>query len=112
MIVLSVENGVNLLSYILVMITPQNIYRHEFVGLPVEVTESTHSGYIGIKGIVVDETKNTIRIEDEQGQEKVIPKKVATFRITLPDGLEVEIEGKVIAIRPENRIKKRYKKNV
>jgi ribonuclease P protein subunit POP4 len=94
------------------MITPRNIFRHEFVGLRVEVAESTHTGYIGIRGMVVDETKNTIKIEDEQGQEKVIPKKEATFRFTLPDGYQVEIEGKVIAIRPENRIKKRYKKHV
>jgi ribonuclease P protein subunit POP4 len=94
------------------MITPQNIFRHEFVGLQVEVADSTHTGYIGIRGRVVDETKNTIKIEDEEGQEKVIPKKAATFNFKLPDGYEVEIEGKVIAIRPENRIKKRYKKHV
>ena len=92
------------------MITPQNIFRHEFVGLPVEVADSSHDGYKGIKGRVVDETKNTIKIEDEGGDEKIIPKKVAIFHFTLPNGSKVEIDGKIIAIRPENRIKKRYKK--
>lgn len=92
------------------MITPQNIFRHEFIGLPVEVANSSHDGYKGIKGKVVDETKNTIKIEDERGDEKIIPKKVAVFHFTLPGGSKVEIDGKVIAIRPENRIKKRYKK--
>ncbi len=92
------------------MITPQNIFRHEFIGLPVKVAESSHEGYKGIKGRVVDETKNTIKIEDMEGNEKVIPKKVALFQFTLPDGVKVEVNGKVIAIRPENRIKKRYKK--
>jgi len=80
--------------------------------LTVEVAESRHAGYIGITGKVVDETKNTIKIEDELGDEKVIPKKVATFHFTLPDGDKVEIDGKLIAFRPENRIKKRYKKQV
>jgi len=67
------------------MITPQNIFRHEFIGLPVEVAESSHEGYKGIKGRVVDETKNTIKIEDVEGNEKVIPKKVALFQFTLPE---------------------------
>lgn len=92
------------------MITPQNIFRHELVGLTVEVAESTHSGYKGIKGKVVDETKNTIKIEDEKGKEKIIPKKVAIFHFKLPDGRKVEINGKIIAVRPEIRIKKRYRK--
>jgi ribonuclease P protein subunit POP4 len=92
------------------MITPQNIFRHEFVGLQVEVAASSHEGYRGINGRVVDETKNTIKIEDVEGNEKIIPKKAVVFEFTLPDGVKVEVNGKVIAMRPENRIKKRYKK--
>lgn len=92
------------------MITPQNIFRHELIGLPVKVAESSHNGFKGIKGKVVDETKNTLKIEDNDGSEKIIPKKVATFRFKLPDGSEVEIDGKIIAVRPEDRIKKRFRK--
>ena len=58
------------------MITPQNIFRHELVGLHVEVVKSSHEGFTGIKGIVVDETKNTIKVEDVNGCEKIIPKKL------------------------------------
>ncbi len=92
------------------MITPHNIFRHEFIGLSIEVALSSHDGYKGMKGKVVDETKNTIKIEDDEGNEKIIPKKAAIFHFTLPDGSKVEINGKIIAIHPENRIKKRYKK--
>lgn len=92
------------------MITPQNIFRHEFVGLHVAVAASPHEGYKGINGTVVDETKNTIKIEDDEGNEKIIPKKVSIFHFTLPDGVKVEVDGKIIAVRPEDRIKKRYKK--
>jgi ribonuclease P protein subunit POP4 len=92
------------------MITPQNIFRHELVGLGIEVVKSSHIGFIGIKGEVVDETKNTIKVEDVEGYEKIIPKKVATFRFTLPSNVVVEVDGRIIVARPEDRIKKKFRK--
>lgn len=94
----------------LALITPQNIFRHELVGLDVEVSESSHEGLTGISGVVIDETKKTIKIEDQDGSEKTIPKKVATFRFTLPDGDVVDVEGRIIIARPEDRIKKKFRK--
>jgi ribonuclease P protein subunit POP4 len=91
------------------MITPNNIFRHELIGLPVKVVCSTHEGFNGIEGKVVDETKNTIRVETEEIV-KIIPKGVATFHFYLPDGNVVEIEGKIIIARPEDRIKKKFRK--
>jgi len=91
------------------MITPKNVFRHELMGLHVKVVNSTHEGFIGIEGKVVDETKNTIRIETD-GTEKLVPKGVATFRFYLPDGNVVELEGKIIIARPEDRIKKKFRK--
>ncbi|MEN4007229.1 MAG: ribonuclease P protein component 1 [Methanobacteriaceae archaeon] len=90
------------------MITSKNIFRHELVGLPVKVVDSTHEGFIGIKGKVVDETKNTLLIQDGDETEKLVPKKNATFHFNLPDGTVIEIEGKIIIARPEDRIKKKY----
>jgi ribonuclease P protein subunit POP4 len=92
------------------MITPHNIMRHELVGMPVKITKSTHQDFIGLEGKVIDETKNTIIIEDNEGGEKQVPKKDVTFHFTIPDGKIVEIEGKIIVSRPEDRIKKRFKK--
>lgn len=69
-----------------------------------------HVGFKGIKGKVVDETRNTIKIEDYEGNEKIVPKKEATFHFKLPDGSKVEIDGKILVARPEDRIKKRFKK--
>lgn len=91
------------------MITPYNLHRHELIGLPVRVADSSHSQLIGIEGRVVNETRNTLTIEVE-GEEKMIPKENATFHFTLPDKTMVEIEGKILVARPEDRIKKRYKK--
>ncbi len=39
----------------------RDFMRQEFIGLEVEVVASGHPGYI-MRGIVVDETKNTITI--------------------------------------------------
>jgi ribonuclease P protein subunit POP4 len=87
--------------------TKENIIYHELIGLPARVVKSTHKGYL-FSGIVVDETKNIIVIESN-GVKK-IPKSVSTFEFTLPDGSVVEIEGKKIIGRPEDRTKNIYKK--
>ena len=91
------------------MITPQKIFRHEFIGLDVEIIDSNHEGFIGIKGIVIDETRNTINI-DTGKFEKLVPKAEVTFLFTLPTGEQVAINGKIIVARPEDRIKKKFKK--
>jgi len=92
------------------MISPQNIFRHELIGLSVLITESSNSDLIGIKGKVVDETKNTIKIEKINGDEVLIPKNVATFHFILKDGNVVELEGRILMARPEDRIKKKFRK--
>jgi len=61
---------------------------------------------IGTKGRVVDETKNLIIIEKENGKEVKLPKVACTFRFMLDDGSTVDIEGKRIAFRPHERPKK------
>ncbi|HSO25012.1 MAG TPA: ribonuclease P protein component 1 [Methanobacteriaceae archaeon] len=91
------------------MITPQNLFQHELIGLNVEIIESPNNGLIGIKGKVVDETRNTIRVETDDGSESVIPKNVAIFHFQTPKG-KVEIDGKILVSRPEDRIKKKFRK--
>ena len=91
------------------MITPQNVFRHEFIGLTVEVIDSNHEGLVGLQGRIIDETRNTIKI-DTGSNEKIIPKASVTFLFTLPEGEKVSIDGKVILARPEDRIKRKFKK--
>jgi ribonuclease P protein subunit POP4 len=89
------------------MITPHNVFRHELIGLTVEIYNSTHKDLIGLKGRIIDETRNTLRIELDNSDEKIIPKSIAIFHFTLPNNEKVEIDGKIIVSRPEDRIKKR-----
>jgi ribonuclease P protein subunit POP4 len=86
-------------------ITP-SIVQHEFIGLETKVIKSSNSDVVGIRGRVVDETRNTFTLS-HNGEKKVIIKDTAVFEFTMPDGTVVEIDGKVITGRPDDRIKKR-----
>ncbi len=92
------------------MITPENIVRHELIGLRIEVADSKNSKSAGIKGKVIDETRNTLKIEKEDGKEATLIKEDCVFLFTLPDRRRVRVEGEVIVARPEDRIKKRFRK--
>lgn len=91
------------------MITSKNLVHHEFIGLKVHVTGKKNKS-LNLQGTIIDETKNTIRIEGEDNTEKMIPKMDALFVFELPNGEKVEVDGNILSIRPEDRIKKRFKK--
>ncbi len=86
-------------------ITP-SIVQHEFIGLETKVIKSSNPHVVGITGIVVDETRNTLTIL-QNGERKVVIKDTAVFDFVMLDGTVVELDGKVIMGRPEDRIKKR-----
>jgi ribonuclease P protein subunit POP4 len=90
-------------------ITPQNILRHELIGLTVKVSEATNQSVRGLRGVVVDETKNTLKIHSARGT-RMIPKHVATFRFKLPDGILVDVDGRRLVARPESRLKTRVRR--
>lgn len=91
-------------------ITPRNILNHELIGLIVKVVKSTHQGYIGVEGLVVDETMKTLKVMDDKGTIKVVPKSCCTFRFKLPSGVIVEVEGSCLLGRPEDRVKRLVKR--
>jgi len=89
-------------------VTPA-ILQYEFIGLHAKVVGSSHSNYVGIEGRVVNETRNTFTILHEN-REKTVIKNAAVFNFTLPDGTVLEIDGKAVIGRPENRVKKRVRR--
>lgn len=86
-------------------VTP-DIVQHEFIGLNAKVVSSPQSSYVGIRGRVVDETRNTLMIL-HKNEKKTVIKETAVFNFTLSDGTVVELNGKTIVGKPEDRIKKR-----
>lgn len=88
-------------------ISPENLVRHELIGLSVRIEKSTDPTQKGIKGRIIDETYNTFKIETKDGKEKIVSKKNCIFIFTLPDKTRVQVDGKILVSRPEDRIKKK-----
>lgn len=91
-------------------ITPQNLVRHELIGLKVKIFKSTDPTQKGISGTVIDETYNILRIETKDSNEKTVVKGNCIFVFTLPDKTKVQVDGKLLVSRPEDRIKKKFSK--
>jgi ribonuclease P protein subunit POP4 len=87
------------------MITPKNLIKHELIGLEVKIVKATNPTLKGRKGKVVDETYNMLVI-DVGNKEIKVAKKDCVFRFTLPSKVKVEVDGKLLVGRPEERIKK------
>jgi len=89
------------------MITRQNLLFSTFIGLPVEIINSSQRALVGLKGTVIDETKNLIVIERVGDSREVkVPKVSAAFRFTVDNGEKVDVDGRDIAFRPYERPKK------
>ncbi len=56
----------------------EDIIKREIIGLTTEVVDSKNKGNIGIKGNIIDETKNTIIIQHKKKQKKIIQKQYHT----------------------------------
>lgn len=87
-------------------ITKQNLMRHELIGLKARVENSSDPTLLGVRGTIIDETRDMLVIEQAEGT-KIIPKGSSKFMFTLPGGEEVEIEGAKLVRRPEERVKQR-----
>lgn len=87
------------------MRTEKNLHLHELIGLKIEIVNSSCKKWIGLKGKIVDETKNLFIIKVNDKEQK-IPKTSSVFLFTLENGEQIELKGKNILFRPEERTKK------
>jgi ribonuclease P protein subunit POP4 len=85
------------------------ITQGELIGLNAKVTKSTNKDSVGITGTVINETRNTLVIR-HNNTDKTIPKETTIFQFTLPNGSILEVEGNAITGRPEDRIKKKTRR--
>ena len=84
------------------MKTKMNITKHEFIGEKLEVIESKNKDLVGVKGKVINETRNMFELDNG----KKLVKDHSVFNISI--GKEVfRIDGKLLVGRPEDRIKKK-----
>ncbi len=91
------------------MRTPENLVRHELIGLRVRVAESLNPKSAGLSGKVVDETRNTFVIEKADGKEVTLSKEEHVFSFEIGSAW-VKIDGRLLVARPEDRIRKKFRK--
>lgn len=95
-------------------ITPDNIVRHELIGLKTKVSKSKDPTHEKISGKVIDESYSMLKVEvknkGKEPEEKSIPKRNSIFIFALPNGVKVEVNGSLLVGRPEDRIKKKFDK--
>ncbi len=88
----------------MVPITPSNILKHELIGLHVKVSGSSDPRLVGMKGTIVDETKNMFHVRD--GKRLImLSKMISTFQVHLPGGQTVSLDGRQIVAQPQDRLK-------
>ncbi len=86
-------------------VTPQNVVRHELIGLVAEVVKSRNKVNVGLKGKIADESYKTLVI----GGKRVF-KDAVTVVLTLPSRQKVEVDGHLLVARPWDRVKKKLSK--
>jgi ribonuclease P protein subunit POP4 len=85
------------------------IVHHEFIGTEGKIIKSTHPSYVGMSGKIVDETRNTFTLLT-RGEKKMIMKNSTIYHFRFPDGTIVEVYGKLLVGRPEDRLKKNVRR--
>jgi len=79
----------------------KNVLAQELIGCNIEIVDATNRSLVGIKGPVVDETMNTLVI-DQGGRRKVLLKGHITFTTKIKDK-RIKIDGKKVIGKPEKR---------
>jgi len=77
----------------------------ELIGKDVTVLDHTLKGVRGLKGKVLDETRNMLVVGTEAGRVSV-PKKGCGLGVLAEDGRTLVIDGDRLTYRPEDRTKR------
>ena len=79
---------------------------HELIGLRVEVVSHSDPSLVGLKGVIVWETRNMLFVRVDRGRIIKVLKRYGTFRFYLPSNITVEVSGTSILGRPDERLKR------
>jgi len=84
------------------MITQENLFMHELIGLEAKVMKSNNKQIIGISGKIVDETKSMLSLDTMNGIKK-IPKENSEWKFSF-DNNESVVNGNLLTKRPQERL--------
>lgn len=90
---------------------PKNLVHHELIGLNMRVISTRDNTFRGVKGKIIDETRNTFQIEISSRSRKkiIVPKNITTFSFQIPGGDEVFVNGPILVGKPRDRLKMRQR---
>ena len=80
-------------------------YNQSWIGREIEVVSSPDDSLVGRKGLVIDESRETITLL-ENDREVVFGKASINFNI---DGTDSIVEGSLVRQRAEDRIYRKYR---
>lgn len=84
---------------------PRDFVKQELIGLNITIIEAKNQDLIGLKGKIIDETKNTITIEEQDKTKKIVKDQII-FNTEF-NNKKIQIDGKLLVGRPEERLKRR-----
>ena len=79
----------------------------ELIGLEIEVADSRNPYLIGLKGKIVDETRNMLVIRKDNEEIKLIKDQITI--VAEINNHKIAINGALLVGRPEERLKKKFK---
>jgi ribonuclease P protein subunit POP4 len=88
------------------MITPDNILSHEFIGIRVEIIDSSNTQVIGLNGRIENETKSMFQLNTDKGM-KNISKSNNIWKLSINDE-SIIVDGNKISKRPQDRVGGRH----
>lgn len=84
------------------------LLKADYHGAIITVSKSKCPGYVGLTGILLQETKNTFRIITKEDKMKTIPKANSVFIVEM-EGYRITIFGNQLRIRSAERSSKKFK---
>lgn len=75
----------------------------QLLGKTIEIVDSTNKSLIGLRGVVIDDTKDSLLLNTTRGEKRVV-KHTITFTL---DG--ETIAGNAISQKPQDRLKLKWK---
>ena len=88
----------------MIPITESNVYQHELIGLQARVESSSNPSQNTVRGVIVDETMNTIIISDGF-RDKIVQKKDTVFALSIQKGYSFVVEGSRLLGKSIERVK-------
>ena len=85
------------------MMSPENVLAHEIIGLDAKIVESTDPTIIGVHGLIVFETRNTILIRTNSSIKQIAKKIAKKIEVKTHSGA-CFISGSSMIARPEDRV--------